>query len=96
MLNVIINSIRQQEILEFKYSGLVRTVEPHAVGVSTTGKDVLSCYQIAGSHVTPGHDWDLCSLSKIEDLQRTGRKFSGPREGYRRNDSRMRHIYEQL
>lgn len=96
MLNTIINAIRNRQVLTFTYSGLVRVVEPHAVGVSTKGNDVLRCYQIAGSHVTPGHEWDFCILSKIRGLQSTGKNFTGNRPDYKRNDPHMRFIYEQL
>lgn len=96
MLNTIVNAIRNRQVLTFTYSGLVRVVEPHAVGVSTSGNDVLRCYQTAGGHVTPGHEWDFCILSKIRGLQPTGQKFAGNRPGYKRNDRGMRVIYEQL
>jgi len=96
MLNTIINAIRNRQILTFTYSGLVRVVEPHAVGVSTTGNDVLRCYQTAGGHVSPGHEWDFCILSRIRRLQPTGQQFTGSRPGYKRNDAHMRFIYEQL
>lgn len=96
MLNMIINAIQNRQVLTFTYSGLVRVVEPHAVGVSTTGKDVLRCYQTAGGHVTPGHEWDFCVLAKIHGLQLTGQSFVGNRPGYKRDDPYMRHIYKQL
>lgn len=96
MLNTIINAIQNRQVLMFTYSGLVRVVEPHAVGVSTTGKDVLRCFQTAGGHVVPGHEWDFCVLSKIYGLQITGQNFTGNRPGYKRNDRNMSFIYKQL
>lgn len=96
MLNTIINAIRNRQVLMFTYSGLIRVVEPHAVGVSTAGNDVLRCYQTGGGHVTPGHEWDLCTLSKIRGLQLTGQNFTGNRPGYKREDAHMRFIYAQL
>lgn len=88
MLQIIIDSIRNREIISFSYDGFLRVVEPHAVGVSTAGKNVLRCFQIQGGHVTPGHDWDLCEVSKIQKLSRTGQHFSGARPGYRRGDKK--------
>ena len=96
MLNAIINAIRNRQVLTFTYSGLVRVVEPHAVGMSSAGNDVLRCYQTAGGHVVPGHEWDFCLLSKIRGLQPTGQSFIGSRPGYKRDDAHMTLIYEQI
>lgn len=96
MLQTIINAIRNREVLSLTYKGIHRVVEPHTVGVSTTGKDVLSCYQTQGFHIKPGHEWDLLTISKIENLSRTGDSFVGTRPNYSRNDSRMVRIYAEL
>lgn len=96
MKTTIINAIRDREYLSFIYSGLQRVVQPAAVGVSSTGKDVLRCFQTAGGHIAPGHDWDLCELSKISNLKATGTRFANDPPGYRRGDKGMIRIYAQL
>lgn len=96
MLQAIINAIRNREVLSFTYNGIPRTVEPHTVGVSTAGNDVLSCYQTHGGHVIAGHEWDLFTVSKITNLSKTGGSFVGTRPKYARNDSRMAKIYAEL
>lgn len=96
MLNAIIDAINNTQIISFNYDGLPRIVEPHAIGTSRTGKQVLRCYQTEGGHVTAGHDWDLCDLDKIVNLKSTGRNFIGPRPGYRRGDAHMTQIFAQL
>lgn len=95
MRNTIIDAIKNRQMLSFTYSGLYRVVEPHAVGMSRAGNDVLRCFQIQGGHVTPGHEWDLCDLSKICHLT-VGQSFSGMRPGYARGDKHMVTIYAQL
>ena len=70
--------------------------QPAAVGVSSAGNDVLRCYQTAGGHVTPGHEWDFCELSKIHDLRVLGTTFQAVPPGYRRGDKHMRQIYAEL
>jgi hypothetical protein len=96
MLQVIIEAIRNRKILSFSYNGLFRVVEPHTVGLSRAGRPALSCYQIKGLHVKPGHEWDFCVLSNIHDLKLTGEVFLNPRYGYKRGDSRMLTIYAEL
>lgn len=96
MLQIIIDAIRNRETLSFTYGGFVRVVEPHAVGVSTAGNNVLRCYQTQGGHVTPGHEWDLCNIAKIFGLRATGEHFVGERPGYRRGDKHMITIFEEL
>lgn len=96
MLQTIINAIHNREILLFSYSGLNRTVQPAAVGESRAGNDVLRCYQTAGGHVTPGHEWDLCEISKISNLRPNGQHFTSEPPGYKRGDKGMTTIYAEL
>lgn len=96
MLQTIINAIRNRDVLLFTYSGLPRTVQPATVGVSRAGKDVLRCYQIAGGHITPGHEWDLCEISKISNLRASGQHFLGDPPGYKHGDKGMTTIYAEL
>lgn len=96
MKTILINAILNRECLSFAYGGLQRVVQPAAVGVSRAGNEVLRCYQIAGGHVTSGHDWDLLDLSKITGLSATGKHFQGYPPGYRRGDKGMTRIYAQL
>lgn len=96
MKQTIIDAIDNLQVLTFTYSGIPRVVEPHALGISRTGKEVLRCYQTHGGHVTPGHEWDLCELSKIYNLSISGTYFQTPRPGYKKGDSHMISIFAQL
>lgn len=96
MLQTIINAIHNREVLLFTYSGISRTVQPVAVGISRAGNEVLRCYQIAGGHISPGHQWDLCDLSKISNLHTDGQHFDGEPPGYKRGDKGMTDIYAEL
>ena len=96
MLRAIINAIRDRQYLAFSYDGYLRIVQPAAVGVSIAGQAVLRCYQTQGGHVTPGHQWNLCKLSKILDLRVTGDQFTGVPPQYRRGDKGMANIYAEL
>ena len=96
MLQIITNAINNQQVLSLTYDGHHRVVEPHAVGTSQKGNDVLRCYQIAGTHSTGGHDWNLFTVTKMENLALTGQSFVGTRPGYSRGDKGMTTIYAQL
>jgi len=93
MLNKIVSAVRDRHVLTFVYGGIERTVEPHAVGVSKLGNDVVRCYQTGGEQVPEGQEWMLCELSKIAKLHDTGTSFSGTRPGYRRGDKDMMRLY---
>ena len=96
MKQIIIDAINNLQVLKFTYSGIDRVVEPHAIGISRTGKVLLRCFQTLGGHVTPGHEWDLCELNKISNLSVSGDYFQAPRPGYKKGDSLMINILAQL
>ena len=96
MLDIIISAIQNKQYISFTYSGLDRVVEPHAVGCSRAGNDVLRCYQTQGGHISPDHEWDLCKLSKISNLSITGEYFDSARVGYNKGDKGMSQIYAEL
>jgi len=93
MLNTIVSAIRNRHVLTFTYGGIQRTVEPHAVGVSKMGNDVLRCYQTDGEHVSEGQEWLLCELAKISKLTDTGTVFAGARPDYKKWDKDMLRVY---
>jgi len=96
MKQLIIDAITNRLVLSFDYDGILRVVEPHAIGISRAGNEVLRCYQTHGGHITPGHNWDLCELGKIVGIKTTGEVFSSARNGYKRGDSHMTQIFAQL
>jgi len=96
MRDEIIAAIQGRNIITFVYDGIAREAEPCAVGISSAGNEVLRCYQTAGGHVTPGHEWDLCKLSKIQNLVVTEGVFHEDPPGYSRGDRYMRSIFAEL
>lgn len=96
MRDEIIAAIQGHRVIAFTYSGIGREALPCAVGVSHAGNEVLRCYQVRGGHVEPGHDWDLCELSKICNLIVTDRTFDNDPPGYRRGDRGMTRIFAEL
>jgi len=97
MLDEIIDAINNRNVITFDYDGCQRIVEPHTVGVSTTGKDSLSTFQIGGqSNTIAIPDWGRFSLNKIQNLNVLGDLFQGVRPRNKKGDSRMTHIYAEL
>jgi hypothetical protein len=97
MRQMIIQSIRNRELIGFNYDGYPRTVEPHAYGVTSKGKEVLRAYQIAGGSSSGAvRSWRLFEVSRMNGFHLDGDGFSAPRQGYSRNDSAMETIYAQI
>lgn len=97
MKQTIIKAIESRNLLEFRYNGHRRLVEPHTYGVSTIGNDTLSAYQVGGtSNKGNVPDWKQFTISKITGLKKSDKTFSGTRKGYTKGDSRMSKIYAEL
>ncbi|MDR3404214.1 MAG: hypothetical protein P4L99_17075 [Chthoniobacter sp.] len=97
MKNTLIKAIQDKSVLNFTYDNHSRTAEPHAVGNSTAGNDVLRCYQTAGtSSEGKVPDWKLMLLSDIRNLTVGPATFLAPRPGYKTGDKGMSVIYAQL
>ncbi|RQX79199.1 hypothetical protein DF034_30390 [Burkholderia anthina] len=93
----LIEAISNLRVLELRYDGYSRIIEPHAYGVSDEGHYLLRCYQTAGgSHSGSSIGWKLLRTGEIGSLYANGTVFQGARPGYKRSDSAMRHIYAQL
>ena len=96
MLDSIINSINNKNVITFTYRDAPRKAEPHAIGISKAGNIVLKCYQTEGGHVTPGKEWDLCYVKKIQNLVITDESFPSARPGYQKDDQDMTAVYTAL
>lgn len=82
-MSVICNAIENLELLEIDYNGGSRIVEPHRLGESSNGNELLSCYQISG-HSNSGRSegWKRMKVENIDSVRPAGKNFYGPREGY--------------
>lgn len=97
MNHMIVNAIRNKQVLQISYHGFTRTVEPHAYGVSRKNNEVLRCYQTAGGSVSGSPSpWKLLRLDEMRSIATTGGVFRGPRLGYKRDDEDMPQIFAQL
>jgi predicted DNA-binding transcriptional regulator YafY len=76
----LVQAILGHRLVTFRYQGLVRTVEPHLVGLHEAGEPLLIAYQSEGpsrSGDLPG--WRTFVVTEIEGLNESDRQFAGPR-----------------
>jgi len=94
MDRIITEAIENCKLIEFSYKDEVRIVEPYTFGVSSTGKDVLSAFQVEGGSTSSDDlGWRLFSIAKIDNIKISDSRFQPIRDGYNSNDSRMKKIY---
>lgn len=97
MHELICQAIRDRIVLRFEYDGGARTVEPHALGVSTAGNEVLSGYQRGGfSRSEAPTGWRLFDVGRMSGLRAGSEKFPGPRPGYNPADSSIATVHCHL
>ena len=93
MLESLIRAVQGRRVVVFLYDGLLRTVEPHALGLSSAGEPLLSGYQTAGfsqSSEQPG--WRLYRLDRMQSLAVTPYTFAGRRAGFNPQHSLLHEV----
>jgi hypothetical protein len=97
MNRAIVDAIRMKMVLELRYHGYSRLVEPHAYGLDKNGVEKLRCYQTAGGSKSGDRvDWKMLTVGEISTVHTTNFVFSSPRPGYNINDPSISRIYAQL
>lgn len=93
---IVIQAIRERKILELRYHGYSRIVEPHAYGRDKNGDEILRCYQTSGGSESGERiGWKLLKLRDVFSLHLSKDIFSIKPE-YKRNDKAMIYIFEQI
>ncbi len=85
---LILRAIRDRRLIEFRYNGEPRTVEPYRLG--TDGGRL----RLVGWQSRKG--WRSFHVDAMEDLEVTDRTFLDPREGYVRGDPAMDRILGEV
>jgi hypothetical protein len=95
--SILIDAIQNRRVLTLVYDRITRTVEPHAYGKSTAGKDILLCWQVSGDHRSgKAHNWDFFVVDRISQVSEEGTCFAGPRASFSRNVKAMSTTYASL
>jgi hypothetical protein len=91
----ICDAIRDGEIIEFEYQGMVKIVEPFRYGVGFDGQEVLRGYVIGGFSdvLNQEYSWKLFEVSHMGTIQFIGKKFTSIRDGYDKEDKDIKTIY---
>jgi hypothetical protein len=86
----ICSAIRNRQVIRLTYGGEPREVEPYCYGISTTGKEVLRGFQIAGTgRSMRSTGWRLFDLAKVQSLEILPTRFPGTRSEYNPADRQM-------
>jgi predicted DNA-binding transcriptional regulator YafY len=93
----IISAIRGRIVLEFKYSGQLRTVEPQTYGISVADHPVLRGYQRAGgSSSGRANGLRLFEVAKMSGLRKTAERFLKARPEHNPKDRAMKEVKATL
>ena len=68
----ITQAITEKSVLELRYHGYSRIVEPHAYGRDKDGEEILRCYQTSGgSESGEKAGWKLLKVREVFSLHLT-------------------------
>jgi hypothetical protein len=92
----LLEAIETQKVVELRYHGYARTVEPHAYGRDKAGDEILRCFQVSGgSESGERTGWKLLKVADVYSIHVEQTAFQA-RDGYRRNDQTMEYFFCQL
>ncbi|MGI8555087.1 MAG: hypothetical protein ACR2LT_01870 [Pyrinomonadaceae bacterium] len=86
-------AITDKLLVQFKYDGRSRIVEPFCCGINNAGNYVLRGFQIRGSDKTKPLCWRLYELAEISQLSVTQHSYKGKRSDYNSEDTAMTKIF---
>lgn len=96
MKDEISHAISEKKLLELRYNGYMRTVEPHAYGRDKNGDQVLRCFQTSGGSDSGERvGWKLLKVADAYAIHMLNQTFQ-QRPEYKRNDKAMNYIFCQL
>ena len=89
-------AINGRQLLELRYHGYARIVEPYAYGRDKSGDALLRCYQIAGgSESGQPAGWKLLKVADVFAINEQKATFT-PRSQYRRDDKAITFMFCQM
>ena len=91
--DLLCRAIADKLLVQFKYDGRARIVEPFCCGISTAGNYVLRGFQIRGSDKTKPLCWRLYELAEISQLSVTQHGYKGKRSDYNSEDTAITKIF---
>lgn len=95
MNTTICDAIRDGEIIEFEYDGMIRIIEPFIYGTDSKGIHLLKGFQIGGFNKKNDNSyiWDTYEVDLMGTVKFIGKKFTEKRAGYEPEDPVFSSIY---
>jgi hypothetical protein len=96
MNTMICQAIEQRRLLELRYHGFSRMVEPHVYGEDKKGDEVVRCYQLAGGSGSGERaGWKLLKTKEAVVVHMAETRFE-PRPEYKHNDKVVVKVFCQV
>ena len=90
----ICEAIAGRRLLMLAYKGVLRVVEPHLYGRTTTGREALSAWMRPGwSRADPEGGWRLFHADAFRELQALPERFAGARAGFNPADAHFAEVF---
>jgi hypothetical protein len=92
----ICKAVEERRVLELRYHGYSRIVEPHVYGRDKKGDEVVRCYQLAGgSESGERAGWKLLKIRDVFLVHLAETNFV-PRPEYQRSDRVVMNVFCQI
>jgi len=95
MKDIILEAIKKRQLLQFHYSGGMRTVEPHCYGLTTKGNEGLRAFQVTGYSSSGKLGWKMFDLSKVTSIIILDDIFTNEKD-YKQGDRGMKTIFCEI
>jgi len=93
---IVRQALAERRVVQFKYHGYSRRVEPHALGRITEGRLALLGWQVSGASASePPPGWRTFLLAEIEELKLSRTTFT-PRPDYRPETTKLKPIEAEV
>lgn len=89
-------ALAERRVVQFKYHGFSRRVEPHALGQVTENRSALLGWQeLGGSASEPPPGWRTFLLAEMESLKLLRKTFA-PRPDYRPETTKLKPVEAEI
>lgn len=89
-------ALTERRVVQFKYHGYSRRVEPHALGRVTEGRPALLGWQVSGGSASePPPGWRTFQLAEMEAVKLLRKTFT-PRPDYRPETTKLKPIEAEV
>ena len=89
-------ALAERRVVQFKYHGYSRRVEPHALGRVTEGRLALLGWQVSGGSASePPPGWRTFLLADMDSLKLLRKTFA-PRPDYRPETTKLKPIEAEV